>query len=157
MKQTLIICCLLFFSSCAKTVPTATQQSRIDYVRNGKVNFITSSKGLFTVSSENTAETMNQAVYFAEINALENILFRGIQGSSQENPMISDEMTAKRENPAALRSLISENGYHIFVTESEVIEKFKGSPITVIQRVTFDIPALRKYLEKNNIIRKFGL
>lgn len=156
LSALLMCACFMFASSCTKKA-TAPQQSSINYSRNGKVNFISSNKGLLSVSSENTAERINKAVNFAEINALENILFKGIQGSIQENPLIADEVTAFKENPLVLKGLIFENGYKIFVTESEVIETFKGNSITVIQKVTFDIPALRKFLEKNNIIRKFGL
>ncbi|MES2797343.1 MAG: hypothetical protein V4683_15325 [Bacteroidota bacterium] len=147
---------ILFFSSCAKKI-TVNQQQSVDYYRNGKVNYISSNKGLLTLSSENVGENINKAAHFAEINALENILFKGIQGSSQEDPIISDEISAFRENNLALKSLIFENEYKLYLTESLVLETYKGNPMTVVQKVTFDIPALRKYLEKNNIIRKFGL
>jgi hypothetical protein len=152
----LLVVCLIIATSCSRK-STPTQQYNIDYSRNGKVNFISANKGLLSISSESTAERLQKAINFAEINALENILFKGIQGSTQENPLIADEVTAIKENPLVLKGLIFENGYKIFVTESEVLETFKGNPTTVIQRVTFDIPALRKFLEKNNIIRKFGL
>lgn len=154
----LILACSSFIilESCSQKVSTQ-QQNTYNYARSGKVKYMTANKGLLSVSSESTAENMSKAVDFAEINALENILFKGVQGSTQESPLIPDEVTAFKENPMILKGLIFDHGYKIFLVESDVLESFKGNGTTVIQKVTFDIPALRKFLEKNNIIRKFGL
>ncbi len=146
---------LLNLSSCApKTTPT---KYSFEYVRTGKVNVIYSDKGLLTVKSEGVAENLSKAIYFAEINALENILYRGIPSSTQESPLISDELDAYKKNQLVLDNLVFRNGYKNYLTSSEIIERNDGAGIYVIQKVTFDIPALRKYLENNNIIRKFGL
>lgn len=151
----IIIFIVYFLNSCVNSAPKITQN--FTYARSGKVNYISTNKSLVVVSSEQSAENISKAVSFAEINALENILYRGIPGSPQENPIISDEVTSQKQSSAVLKVLVFEEGYKLFVTDSLPIETFEDKGmVTVIQKVTFDINALRKFLEKNEVIKKFG-
>ncbi|MFY7825701.1 MAG: hypothetical protein ACOVQ4_01190 [Flectobacillus sp.] len=155
VQHLLLILLLCQLSACApKTTPI---KNSFDYVRTGKVNVISSDKGLLSVKCEGMAENLNKAILFAEMNALENILYRGIPGSNQEAPLIPDELDAYKKNQLVLDNLVFRNGYKNYITGSEIIERHDANGIFVVQKVTFDVPALRKYLENNNIIRKFGL
>lgn len=145
---------LVSFSYCsAQRKKTDKKVIPIAYTRSGNVEFDNYNKGLLSVTTKQGAENLEKAIYYSEINALENILFKGIPGSPQEHPLIKEE---KRE--PFLDKLIFDRDYEKFLTNSEVLETYKSEKmISVRQRVTFDIEALRKELEKNNIIRKFGL
>jgi hypothetical protein len=92
------------------------------------------------------------------MNAFENILYRGIPGSMQREPLISNEKEARQKHFSFLNQLLEGEDYHSFMTASLVDERTgKRGKFTVTQRVSFDIEALRRHLEKNGIIRKFGL
>jgi len=144
--------------SCSTAKKPAEQAVSYEYQRSGMVNLSGQQNGLLTVKSVQTAENINKAVVFAEINALENILFRGIPGSFQADPVISNEKEAMAKSKKVLEDLIFNEGYRTFMTDSQLAERqdSKGA-VTVTQQVTFDIPALRKHLEQNRVIRKFGL
>lgn len=155
MKKLTFFFLVFAIASCAKK--TSVPQLNIEYGRSGKVIFMKTANNVLTVESEQSAENIQKAIAFAEINALENILYRGIPGSSQEHPIITDEVSAQKNSPLVLKGLIFNNGYKIFLTESELLETFKGNGIiTVRQKVSFDINALKKFLEKNEVIQKFG-
>lgn len=144
--------------SCTTGQKVTEQKVNFEYQRSGMVNFSRQQNGLLSVSSVQTAENVNKAVSFAEINALENILFRGIPGSLQADPVISNEKEAQVKSRQILDKLIFKEGYRTFMTDSQLIERQEDkNAVTVTQQVTFDIPALRKYLEQNQVIRKFGL
>jgi hypothetical protein len=155
MKYITLIFLMVLSISCAKK--TSSPPVNIEYGRTGKVNFIKANKSLLTVESEQSGGSFQQAAYYAEINALENILYRGIPGSSQEQAIIADEVQAQRNSPLVLKGLVFNNGYKIFLTESEPLESYKNEGVyTVRQKVTFDVLALRRFLEKNEVIQKFG-
>jgi len=158
MKKNVLWLCLIIILSCTAGKKPAEQKIAYEYQRSGMVNLSRQQNGLLSVNSVQTAENVNKAVSFAEVNALENILFRGIPGSLQADPVISNEKEAMAKSKQALNELILNEGYRTFMTDSRLTERqdSKGA-VTVTQEVTFDIPALRKYLEQNGVIRKFGL
>ncbi|MBX2951605.1 MAG: hypothetical protein KF870_03805 [Leadbetterella sp.] len=154
--NTIGLICTLILLSCTSGKKPVEQKTVYEYQRSGMVNLSRQQNGLLSVNSIQTAEDVNKAVSFAEINALENILFRGIPGSLQADPIISNEKEAMTKQ--ALTKLIFNEGYRIFMTDSRLIERQDSkNAVTVTQEVTFDIPALRKHLEQNGVIRKFGL
>lgn len=148
----------LIILSCTTAQKVTEQKITYEYQRSGMVNLSSQQNGLLSVNSVQTAENVNKAVNFAEINALENILFRGVPGSFQADPVISNEKDAVTKSKAVLNELIFREGYRVFMTDSRLTDRQDDkSAVTVTQQVTFDIPALRKYLEENRVIRKFGL
>lgn len=128
------------------------------FFRTGEVEFISSSKGTIQLLSDYSSVSELQASKFAERNALENILFRGIPGSNQEKPLIPSEEEAFKNHSFVLTDLILNYGYERFLIASypDFIATNNGT-FMVSQIVIYDIKALRKHLEKENVIRKFGL
>jgi len=154
----LFVVSIILISACSRPATQSANSSSARYERNGMVNFSNYSKNVLTVTSEQSAENLSKAIYFAEINALENVLFRGIPGSPSEAPIISDEVAAMKNNKQFLDTFIFETGTKTFVTNSETIVSNKqGGRVFVKQNVSFDLNGIRKYLEKNNIIKGFGL
>lgn len=126
----------------------------MSFERNGNVEHVAGDNRTITVTSKSAAENLNKALYFAERNALENLLYRGIPKSNQENPMIANTPNDVR----ALNQLVSEGGYAEFLISSYNVNKEQnGGVFYVTQEVKFDLEAIRKFLEKNNLTRKFGL
>lgn len=146
-KLMFVFISILFIASCSP-------KKQIGFERNAMVEYVSSDKNTITVTSKSQGDSFDKAAYHAEINALQNILFRGINNSNQENPMIADE---NKVNPNHLSQLYSRD-YKDFMISSYLVNKYSKSGVSfVTQEVKFDLQSLRKYLEKNNMIRKFGL
>jgi len=129
----------------------------VPFERTGSVEFYSGDKNTLTVSANGYAENENKAIYYAERNALENILFRGIPGSNQENPMIANENDAYRNSKESLDKLIIREGFRQYMIESSNNGSYKVKGGTNVKRIVkFDIQAIRKYLEDNMVVRKFG-
>jgi hypothetical protein len=134
------------------------RQEGLPYQRNGLVNFAGYDKNVLTVVSEYTSDSFDRAVYSAQVNALENILFKGIVGSPSENPIIPDEVEAMKNHEMVLNTFIFETGCRAYIKNSETLFRDKQKKrFYVRQSVTFDLNGIRKFLEKNNIIKAFGL
>ncbi|MBR5906923.1 MAG: hypothetical protein IKZ50_00835 [Bacteroidales bacterium] len=97
----------------------------------------------------------------AEKNALESILFRGIPGSQYNNPLISlREDQALQANPRYFKELFEKGRHKSFIISSVPVTNYswtKYKKWTITADITVNIFALRKDLEQNGIIRKFGL
>ncbi|MBK9253920.1 MAG: hypothetical protein IPM42_00380 [Saprospiraceae bacterium] len=152
MKNNLIIALVIFVAA------SCSPKLNIPYQRNGAVEFVSGDKNTITITSNGFAESEGKAVYYAEINALENILYRGIPNSNQDNPMIANENQLTNSQQTELDNLIRREGYRNFLIQSYRSNGgLSGSNWNILQTVKFDLQALRKYLEDKSIVRKFGL
>lgn len=150
-KMYFVICTILMFVSC-------TPKAYIPFDRTGEVTSTAGDKSTITLVSTGYASDANTANLYAERNALENLLFKGIPGSVLENPMIPDEQKAKMNHGQALENLIIRGGYVQFVIEGYADNTIQQKSGVLVKKVIkFDYNALRKHLEKENIIRGFGL
>lgn len=130
--------------------------SKISYQRSGEVEYISSkNKGVITVNSKGFASDRSAAVYYAERNAMENILFKGIPGSNQRQPIVSNEESAWQNHANVLNKLLNDD-YGRFIMNSETSNSSEGSPVEIQRIITIDINALRKHLETEGVVRKFG-
>ena len=85
-----------------------------------------------------------------EYAAMYQLLFRGIEGSSQKVPLISvSETSAMNSNPAYFDSFFKKDRYKTFITSST--NSGKG-----VRRVVINLRALKLDLEYHTIIKKFG-
>ena len=130
----------------------------IPYQRTGEVNAVSHENSIVTVSSVGRAGSKNTAIHYAERNAFENILFKGVPNTNQESPLIPDENTALRNNEKLISSLLTKEGYLRYIMDSYTITSNNSGGVHVVdQSVKIDIKALRKYLESQGILKKFGL
>lgn len=152
MKTNIILAVIILFSiSCSPKL-------NIAYQRNGSVEFVSGDKNTITLSSNGYAESEGKAVYYAEINAIENVLFRGIPNSNQENPMIANESQLTNSQKIELENLVQREGYRNFLIQSyRSGGGLNRGTWNITQIVKLDIQALRKYLEEKSLTRKFGL
>lgn len=118
-----------------------------------------SEKGTLLVSASGYGQSKILAIENAEINALKNILYKGIPGSPYSKPIIEDAAKAESGHSAYFDNLFQKGGHKVFLMTSTVISDFKllanrRSNITV--KIKYDVNAIRVDLEKNGVIRKFG-
>ena len=142
---------IVFVTSCS------TPKSVV-YQRSGKVMCQKYEEGVIHLVAEANAESTAKAVAYAERNAIENLLFKGVPNSNQEKPIIPNESEAMKKNAAYFQNLFQNTGYQKFVMQSEVAEKtIEGKTYFVKQKVSVDLNAFRSDLEQNKVVRKFGL
>ena len=103
----------------------------------------------------NTRET---AIDNAQTNAFNVLIFRGIPGTDLNMPLVENEKSVRVKHKAYFDKFFNENYYKTFMmssTESSNLINKNGIKNIYVD-VKININSLRKDLEQNNIIRKFG-
>ena len=141
-----------FFLLVACSMPMASAQ----YFRTGEVRCVTNDARLVTLASTYTATNTTDAQLYAERNALENRLFNGIAGC-YDQPVITKEADSMQEHPAFYEWLIMKRDYELFITDRKLdtLSK-KKKQVKIMETITFDVPALRKEMERQGVIKKLG-
>ncbi len=145
-----IIILISIVKSCSyKTIPTA------------EVNYLSSKEGTITMRAIGNGLNSEDAINDAEKNAINVLLFRGLPESEQKVALIEtneDEVTNTHKD--YFTKFYKEKRYRTFVMSSiqttELIKK-KGGKKSITVDIKINLVALRKDLEQNNIIRRFGL
>jgi hypothetical protein len=124
-----------------------------------QVSFVSESDGKITVTTTGIGKNKNEAVTNAEQNAFYIIFYRGVPGSSVKDKLIyKTEKDAENENKNYLEPFF-DHRYQTFITsltQNGKPQKEKHKQVSVSLDVTININALRKDLEENQLIRKFG-
>lgn len=126
---------------------------------SGEVNFLyKESQGTIAVKSLGYGRNQTEAVTDAQINAFKVLLFRGLPGTELNTPLIENEKEARSRNGDYFDSFFDKDHYKTFLmssTESSNLIKMKGTKkISVDLKINY--ASLRRDLEQNQIIRKFG-
>lgn len=126
---------------------------------SGEVNFLyKEAQGTIAVKSTGYGKNQSEAVADAQKNAFKILLFKGLPGTELNVPLIENENDAKSKHGDYLRKLFDQENYKTFMmssTESSNLIKMKGTKkITVDLKINYN--SLRKDLEQNQVIRKFG-
>jgi hypothetical protein len=126
---------------------------------SGEVNFLyKDAQGTITVKSTGYGKNQSDAVIDAQKNAFKVLLFKGIPGTELNVPLIENENDAISKHAAYFKKFFDEGNYKTFMmssTESSNLIKMKGTKkITVDVKINYN--SLRKDLEQNQLIRKFG-
>lgn len=148
MKKVFVITCLALLASCNKKMysPNVTNDS-------------TTEEGTIRIHANGIGNNEKTAYQAAVQNAFSRLLFQGIPESVQSTPMIPDETAARRQHGATLDCFKDAGCYTQFITrggQQGGKTKVKGGGIEAESDVTINVRAVRAYLEKNNVIRKFG-
>lgn len=126
---------------------------------SGEVNFLyKEAQGTIAVKSTGYGKNQTEAVADAQKNAFKVLLFKGLPGTELNVPLIENENDAKSKNSEYLNKFFEQGYYKTFMmssTESSNLIKMKGTKkITVDVKINYN--SLRKDLEQNQLIRKFG-
>ncbi len=119
-----------------------------------------SESGTILLKSSGYGILKGSAIQNAEINAFNNLIFRGIPGSQYSLPMIENEQQAKSEHKDYFNNLYEQKRYKSFLlstaSESDLnINLSSQKTITIETKI--NVNALRRDMEQNGVIRKFGL
>jgi hypothetical protein len=126
---------------------------------SAEVNFLyKDAQGTIAVKSTGYGKNQNDAVSDAQKNAFNVILFKGIPGTELNVPLVENENDAKSKHADYFKRFFDGGNYKTFMmssTESSNLIKMKGTKkITVDVKINYN--SLRKDLEQNQLIRKFG-
>lgn len=151
-QLTILIGIMIFVTianSCSyKTLPTA------------EVNYLSGKDGTITMRAIGIGVNTEDAIYDAEKNAMNVLLFRGLPESEQKLALIgTNEVEEKNKHKDYFNKFYSEKRYKTFIMSSiptSDLIKHKGGKKSIATDIKINLVALRKDLEQNNIIRKFG-
>lgn len=124
------------------------------------VNLVEENKGSVTVRSIGWGKSEALALQDAEVRAILTLLYVGMPQAQRLQALVANEQAANDANNDYFERLINEQAYKRFVTNSSPVgswskmkgEKTKSMPVNI----TVNVDALKKDLENNKIIRKFG-
>ncbi len=144
---------IIFFmtiaNSCSyKTLPTS------------QVNYLSGKDGTITMRAIGIGVNSEDAIYDAEKNAFNVLLFRGLPESEQKVALIgTNEAEEKNKHKDYFNKFYEEKRCKTFVMSSipttDLIRN-KGGKKSIATDIKINLVALRKDLEQNNVIRKFG-
>lgn len=124
-----------------------------------QVTYLHGGNGSITVRTSGTGKNETDASAQAARAAFYMLLYRGIPGSDAPTALIDlPEQEAQRKHTAYLERLM-DNYYQTFITNAAPVgDVVKGKRHTrsVCMDMTINLQALRKDLEDNKVIRKFG-
>ena len=138
--------CVLIIPGCKSVAPTA------------EVNFVAAGeKGTVRLRAIGYGKTKEKALHNAEKNAFEVLIFRGIPGSSQENALVANENESKGQHKAFFKDFFEGQKYRTYMMSSspEGYARKKGYT-KATTNMKININSLRRNLEQNKVIRKFG-
>lgn len=136
------------YSCSKKTIPSA------------EVNYVSGTEGTIIMRSIGVGSNQMEAIADAEKSAINVILFRGLPESVQKMALIgtseSEEMDKHKDY---FEKFYNQKRYKTFIMSSIAVSdliKQNGGQKSIAADVKVNLVALRKDLEQNNIIRKFG-
>jgi hypothetical protein len=126
---------------------------------SGEVNFLyKEAQGTIAVKSTGYGKDRPSAVADAQINAFSILLFKGIPGTELNVPLVDNEAEARSKKADYVKRLLEQGYYKSFMmssTESSNLIKVRGGKkISVDIKINYN--SLRKDLEQNGVVRKFG-
>jgi hypothetical protein len=145
----LIGCAILIASGCSPKL----------YTNSPEVNFLyKEAQGTIAVRSTGFGKNRIEAIADAERSAFKTIMLFGLPGTELNVPMIENGHQMMENKKKYFTEFFDEFKYRNFIMSS--IESSKLMRVKGTKRVTVDIKinynSLRKDLEQNQIIRKFG-
>jgi len=150
MKKFIILLGLCLVS-CGSNQHASFDSAKVRYVANDRRESI-------TVNSTDIGYKTEDALFNAKKLAFQNLFFRGIANSPFNTPLIGiNEQAEFKEHKGYLNSFYEERMGTFIIQSSESVSKLKGGKRLAKIEMTINMLALRKDLEENRIIKKFGL
>lgn len=121
-----------------------------------KVNYLSSSDGTITMRAIGIGANKDAAISDAEKNAFEVLFFRGLPESEQKIALIgTNETEEKQKHQTYFDKFYKDQRYKTFLMSSIPTTELSNNKSIAVD-VKINVTALRRDLEQNNIIRKFG-
>lgn len=153
LRTTTILAAILLFAAAGHGQRVKTYANEVSAYDGGDTG-----AGTLWVQAAGFGKKPEAARLDAEMAAFRHILFQGIPGTPYNLPMVPDESVSKRDHAAFYKGFFEKDGYREFIMTSNTgpLNKVDGNKRMDIQ-MKVNMDALRRHLEKNEIIRKFGL
>lgn len=136
------------YSCSKKTLPTS------------EVNYLSGNDGTITMRAIGNGTNQQEAINEAEKNAINVLFFRGLPESEQKIALIgTNESEEMEKHKQYFEKFYTQKRYKTFIMSSIPVSDFakqNGGAKSLALDVKVNLVALRKDLEQNNIIRKFG-
>lgn len=149
-KITILILILFIFTSCSKKMYTPL---------TAEVNVINEDKHkTIELRSIGFGENKSSAIYDSEKKAFEILFFRGIPNTAIETPMIGTDENVQLNKHSSYFNTFFKSRYKSFIMsiyEASPSQKNKKQ-VSVVNDIKINIQSLKKDLETQGIIRKFG-
>lgn len=132
-----------------------------DYQKTGLVRLIHETEDVLTVESSAYSAKRNKTdlTVACQINAFEQILFTGIAGLNNGEPLVKNPEKAKKEHYDYFNRLFDDGRYSVFISLSEFLgaEKTSRGEFKGTVRLSIYYKSLLNDLEKHDLLRKFGV
>ena len=156
MKKTRYIICLLL---CVLAFASACFAKKQKYSPTSVIH-VASDASTITMRAIGVGETRQEALDDAEMKVFDVILFRGVPESGQKMALVSsnESMEMMKNNPY-FTEFYNGRRYKSFIVNSSPVgdfTKLKGRQFQTNANVKVNFVNLRRDLEQNGIIRKFG-
>jgi hypothetical protein len=150
LKQFVVLFLLSGIYGCSKKVVPHT----------GEVNFLyKEAQGTIGIKSIGYGKNKKQAVEDAQKKAFLILLFKGIPGTELNIPLVQNEYETRAKHSSYFTTLLDEGNYRTYImssAESSALSKAYGTKKIAVD-IKINYNSLRKDLEQNQVIRKFGL
>jgi hypothetical protein len=144
----LLVLLSVTYSCSKKTLPTS------------EVNYLSGNDGTITMRAIGNGTNQQEAISEAEKNAINVLFFRGLPESEQKIALIgTNESEEIEKHKQYFEKFYTQKRYKTFIMSSIPVSDFakqNGGAKSLALDVKVNLVALRKDLEQNNIIRKFG-
>ncbi|PWL38105.1 hypothetical protein DKG77_07375 [Flagellimonas aquimarina] len=150
MKKTITIMVLLLMA-CGSNKHGDFDSAEVNYISNDRLESL-------TVSSFDIGENQEEAIFNAKRLAFQNLFFRGISNSPFNKPLIGiNEHVEYKKHKDYLNSFYNSRMGTFITNYTQSVSKVKRGKRSARIDMTINMLALRKDLEENGIIKKFGL
>lgn len=115
--------------------------------------------GMIWVQSTGFGKKEAEAQLDAEKAAMETVVFQGVPGTQFSMPLVADESGSRKEHVDFYAGFFEQQGFRAFVSKTQKVSgltKIKGGK-KLETRLLVDMNGLRKHLEDNHVIKKFGM
>lgn len=144
-----LFCCLL--SACARKPIGPFQPVGATFIDSP-------TSGLIRLRVDGFGKSISRAEENAVSAAFLAIIFRGIpEFTALNRPLVSSESKFNSENPGWFQNFIESGTYQRFINKDYGIQELevkKGRRVS--RELTINYQALRRYLEEEGVVRKFG-
>lgn len=152
MKKFILIIVVIGLHSCSpKLQPQNNYSAAVEFLYK-------ETEGTIAVKSTAFGKKKEIATGNAQQNAFNIILFKGIPGTDIKVPLIENESEAKSKHSDYFNKFFGQGGYTKYMMSStynsEPVKVKGGYWASLDIKINFN--SLRKDLEQNQIIRKFG-
>jgi hypothetical protein len=137
---------IIIFHSC-KTISYSSQ-----------VNFLSKeTSGIYNIKATGYSTTSRNSILEAERNAFKVIIFKGLPGSDLTVPLVDNESNSMSQNKVYYDRFF-DSGYRSFIMNrnENYLPKKNRNGFQSEVTLKINLESLRRELEQNQIIRKFG-